>query len=150
MFLYFLGTALIPRQVLDILKCDGTIPMSPGAGRTRCNFPGAAVLEAVERLYTLHLSVDRMLADSTIKGWMTSYNVDHGFSSPSHVCRYLKSHYTACFGRQLYSVLHMTVVVILIYLFSVVVRTCDEMLNSEVCSLIFTTGIKIMENMSVQ
>lgn len=60
--------------------------MSPGAGRTRCNFPGAAVLEAVERLYTLHLSVDRMLADSTVKGWMTPYNVDHGFSSPSHVC----------------------------------------------------------------
>jgi hypothetical protein len=97
-FLYFPGTALIPRQVLDILKCDGTIPMSPGAGRTRCNFPGAAVLEAVERLYTLHLSVDRMLADSTVKGWMTPYNVDHGFSSPSHVCTILlliSSHYTA-------------------------------------------------------
>jgi len=79
------GTALIPRQVLDILKCDGSIPMSPGVGRTRCNFPGAAVLEAVERLYTLHLSVDRMLADSTVKGWMTSYNIDNDFSSPSHV-----------------------------------------------------------------
>lgn len=95
--LYFTGTALIPQQVLDILKCDGTIPMSPGAGRTRCNFPGAAVLDAVERLYTLHLSVDRMLADSTVKGWMTSYNVDHGFSSPSHVCTTLlliSSHYT--------------------------------------------------------
>jgi hypothetical protein len=65
--------------------------MSPGVGRTRCNFPGAAVLEAVERLYTLHLSVDRMLADSTVKGWMTSYNIDNEFSSPSHVCIILLS-----------------------------------------------------------
>jgi hypothetical protein len=85
-WLYFLGTALIPQRVLDILKCDGSIPMSPGAGQTSCNFPGATILEAVERLYMLHVSVDRMLADSTVKGWMTSYNVDHGFSSPSHVC----------------------------------------------------------------
>jgi len=60
--------------------------MSPGIGRTRCKFPGAAVLEAAERLYSLHLSVDRMLTDSTVKGWMTSYNIDNDFSSPSHVC----------------------------------------------------------------
>lgn len=88
-WLYFVGTALIPQRVLDILKCDGSIPMSPGTGRTRCSFPGAAILEAVERLYMLHLNVERMLGDSTVKGWMTSYNIDHGFSSPSHVCTML-------------------------------------------------------------
>ena len=75
----------MPRHVLDLLKCDGSLPMSPGSGRTRCNFPGAEILEAVERLYILQLNVDRMLADSTLKGWMTSYNIEHGFSSPSHV-----------------------------------------------------------------
>ncbi|KAJ9592969.1 hypothetical protein L9F63_015339 [Diploptera punctata] len=79
------GMTVVPRHVLDLLKCDGSLPMSPGSGRTRCNFPGAEILEAVERLYLLQMNVDRMLADSTLKGWMTSYNIEHGFSSPSHV-----------------------------------------------------------------
>ncbi|XP_067012083.2 hexosaminidase D [Anabrus simplex] len=76
---------LIPHKVLDILKCDPPLPMSPGMGRSRCSFPGAGVLEAAERLYSLQQNLDRYLSDSTAKGWFTPYNIDHSFSNPSHV-----------------------------------------------------------------
>nr|CAD7454944.1 unnamed protein product [Timema tahoe] len=75
----------VPMVVSQILKCDVPVPMSPGMGRTRCAFPGAAILDAAERLYSVTLNVERLLSDSTVKGWLTQYNIDHSFSSPSHV-----------------------------------------------------------------
>ncbi|PSN36468.1 hypothetical protein C0J52_20603 [Blattella germanica] len=57
------GSSSIPRKVLDILKCDGTLPLSPGSGRTRCNFPGSEILEGVERLYMLQMNVEHATAE---------------------------------------------------------------------------------------
>ncbi|XP_063237565.1 hexosaminidase D-like [Bacillus rossius redtenbacheri] len=75
----------VPRKVSDMLKCDVPLSMTPGAGRAHCSFPGAGILDVVERLYLLAMSIEHMTSDSTMKGWMTQYNIDNAYSSPSHV-----------------------------------------------------------------
>ncbi|GLH02851.1 Hexosaminidase domain-containing protein [Gryllus bimaculatus] len=80
-------TSQILRQVMDVLKCDPPLPLSPGMGLSHCGFPGAGILEAAERLYILQQNIDKYLSDSAVKGWFTDYNIEHGFASPSLVER---------------------------------------------------------------
>lgn len=72
-----------PDAVYTLLKCGpGLMKMKVGS---RCGFPGANVYETAVRLLTLTDQIKRMEEGSNAKGWFTDYNIEMGFSSPSHV-----------------------------------------------------------------
>lgn len=80
----------VPRQIMEILSCDGIITLSlpePQYGWTKCNYFGASVYSATLRLHSLCQDIARMEQDSTFKGWLKPYNIKYIFSNPSHVER---------------------------------------------------------------
>ncbi|XP_058808001.1 hexosaminidase D-like isoform X2 [Phymastichus coffea] len=80
----------VPRQIMDILNCDGLITLSlpePQYGWTKCNYFGSSIYSATLRLHSLCQDIARMEQDSTFKGWLKPYNIKYVFSNPSHVER---------------------------------------------------------------
>ncbi|XP_059469546.1 hexosaminidase D-like isoform X2 [Neocloeon triangulifer] len=81
------GEAMALSKARSMLNCQSSIEMAvkyPGAG-LRCNYPGSEVLEAVLRLKAMKKELAKLQEESTVKGWMTDYNLKHNFSSPTYV-----------------------------------------------------------------
>ncbi|XP_065349137.1 hexosaminidase D-like [Cloeon dipterum] len=81
------GEAMALSKARSMLNCQGSLEMAlkyPAAG-LRCNYPGSEVLEAVLRLKALKKELAKLQEESTVKGWMTEYNMKHNFSSPTYV-----------------------------------------------------------------
>ena len=55
-----------------------------------CNFPGANALASMRQLAALRKDVDELYVELTERqGWLTAYNVRHGFSSPWRIAEAL-------------------------------------------------------------
>lgn len=75
-----------PKQLVKVLDCEYPYGlMGPAFGTPKCHYPGGDVLEAILRFQQLKLDFESILRDSKVNGWVTDYNIDHGFSSPHHV-----------------------------------------------------------------
>ncbi|KAG8265870.1 Hexosaminidase (glycosyl hydrolase 20, catalytic domain) containing [Homalodisca vitripennis] len=58
--------------------------MYPKMG-AHCNFPGSAIYEKANQLASLLDQITQMMDLSEVKGWLTDYNIQTGFSNPAHV-----------------------------------------------------------------
>lgn len=72
-------------HVMETLHCEPPLPMQPGTGKSRCSFTGSGVLDVAERLFALKQNLERVASDPAAVGWFSPYNIQKGFSSPSHV-----------------------------------------------------------------
>ncbi|XP_049810705.1 hexosaminidase D-like [Schistocerca nitens] len=72
-------------HAMETLHCEPPLPMQPGTGKSRCSFTGSGVLDVAERVFALKQNLERVASDPTAVGWLSPYNIQKGFSSPSHV-----------------------------------------------------------------
>ncbi|XP_044754980.1 hexosaminidase D-like [Coccinella septempunctata] len=74
------------KEVAQILNCQQPYAlMGPSFGSPQCAYPGSDILENVYRLHQLEEDYRELRKSSSIKGWMSSYNIHHNFSSPGHI-----------------------------------------------------------------
>ncbi|XP_075216498.1 hexosaminidase D-like [Lycorma delicatula] len=72
-------------KATSILKCENGVSLMGSGTSAHCTFPGSLIYDAAIRLYNLNSNMQRMMDDSSFKGWFTEYNIQMMFSSKSHV-----------------------------------------------------------------
>uniref|UniRef100_A0A1B6CXU7 beta-N-acetylhexosaminidase n=1 Tax=Clastoptera arizonana TaxID=38151 RepID=A0A1B6CXU7_9HEMI len=70
-------------KVESTIKC-GSGFFSNTAG-SHCSFVGSGIYDAAIKLNDLNNQIKVIMESSVVKGWFTQYNIDTGFSNPSHV-----------------------------------------------------------------
>ena len=83
--------ARIDEQMSHILQCQENLstawsaPEGLTSSSIRCQYSGSDILNAVQYLVQIRDQYNKLLNDSVVRGWISAYNVQHQFSSPTHL-----------------------------------------------------------------
>lgn len=80
---------LVELEALKLLGCTGSLLFQPDqsfdAYYSRCRFPGSEVYSIVLSLSQAREQFAKVMNDSVVRGWLTDYNMEKSFSSPTHL-----------------------------------------------------------------
>ena len=84
-------TAML-KKVSQALGCDTylTLHLQYMDKVNHCIFPGSGVYTIAQKLYIIQRDFATLLADSNIRGWVSSYNIKYNYASPLHIHRTLQ------------------------------------------------------------